>query len=85
MLDLYQKGYKITIVVQHDEYVEKLAGLGFNVEEVNFHSQSINPLKNLISLIHVLKIYKKISPDIVHHFNPKPVIFGTLVARFLNI
>ena len=78
---LREKKYNITIILENDAFTENLEGLGFNIQIVNFNSQSINPIKNLISLISILRIYISIKPDIVHHLNPKPVIFGTIAAK----
>ena len=85
LLALSKQGYIITVLIQSDEYFDRLQNLGFEINEVNFYDKSINPIKNIISFYNIFKIYKKISPDIVHHFNPKPVIFGTVAARILKI
>ena len=85
LIALKEKGYVITIISELDSFTPKLIDNGYHVITMNFYKQSINPLKNIISLINLLYLYKKISPDVVHHFNPKPVIFGSIVARLLNI
>ena len=52
---------------------------------MNFSNRSLNILKNIKAIYKIFSILKKIKPDLVHHFNPKPVIIGSLVAHILKI
>ena len=81
---LKKKKYKVTIILENDNFTKYLSELGFDIVIVNFNQQSINPIKNFISLLKILKVYNSIKPDIVHHFNPKPVIFGTIAAKIIK-
>ena len=47
--------------------------------------QGINPLNEIWSLWRLIRIYRKVRPDIVHHFTVKPVIYGSLAAHILGI
>tara|TARA_B100001248_G_scaffold250487_1_gene224616 strand:- start:9703 stop:10824 length:1122 start_codon:yes stop_codon:yes gene_type:complete len=85
LIALQEENYRITIIVQKDFYSEELKKLNFEVKNINFFNQSINPLYNIKTLITIYLLYRRIKPDIVHHFNPKPVIFGSLIAKLLNI
>ena len=39
----------------------------------------------ILTLFKIYKIIRKIKPDIIFNFTIKPIIYGSLVSRFLNI
>lgn len=45
----------------------------------------INPIKDIQTLLALIKIFKKIKPDTVFSFFSKPSIYGTLAANMTNI
>ena len=85
LINELKKKYNLFIVTEYDEYSNKLEEKGFNCIYVNFSNRSLNILKNIKAIYKIFSIYKKIKPDLVHHFNPKPVIIGSLVAHILKI
>jgi len=44
-----------------------------------------NPLRETDTLIRLTKLYRQVSPDVVHHFTLKCVLLGSLAARLLGI
>lgn len=44
-----------------------------------------NPLRDLLLLIELYQLYKKIQPDLIFHFTAKPNIYGGLAAQFSGI
>ena len=38
----------------------------------------------MVILIKIINIYKKFSPDIVHHIAFKPIIYGSIAAKINN-
>ena len=82
---MIQKGYKITLIANKDEYHKK-----FNSENISKHfiplkDRSVNIFTEIRTIISLYKIYKKSNFDLIFHFTLKPNIYGGIVARFLNI
>ena len=48
-------------------------------------SKTKNPFKDLLLILRLVKLYKKVKPDIILHFTIKPNIYGSLAAGFLKI
>jgi glycosyltransferase involved in cell wall biosynthesis len=46
---------------------------------------SFNPLHELRSFISLIKIYRKINPNIAHHFTIKPNIYGPISAKLTEV
>lgn len=79
------KGYNVTIVTQVSEFEDLIKSSGLNLIPINISRRSLNPITELKFLIKLYKIYKNVAPDIVHNVTLKPVIYGTIVSRFLSI
>ena len=45
----------------------------------------VNPFRELRALAEVVKQYRSIRPDLVHHVHNKPILYGGLAARFCRI
>ena len=51
---------------------------------VSFRRSSIGLWQELKTLRELRRLYREIQPDIVHHVTIKPVLYGTLVARWVG-
>jgi glycosyltransferase involved in cell wall biosynthesis len=51
---------------------------------ISFYRSSIGLWQELKTLRELRKLYRKIQPDIVHHVTIKPVLYGTLAARWVG-
>ncbi len=47
--------------------------------------EGTNPIRELYLVARLFRLYNRVRPDIIHHFNIKPVTYGTFAARLLNI
>jgi glycosyltransferase involved in cell wall biosynthesis len=83
--DLQQKGYEIHLVAPHDEYSERLIEMGFRFHPVAMSNKGTNPISDLLFLIRLFWLYKKIRPNVCLHYTIKPNIYGSMVASWLKI
>ena len=67
------------------EEVQLLKKAGFTYHSLGLKRASGNPFHNAALLLQLFRLYRSVRPSIVHHVTIKPVILGTLVARFLHI
>ena len=65
--------------------VRLLEKAGFTYHSLGLKRASGNPFHNAALLLQLFRLYRSVRPAIVHHVTIKPVILGTLVARFLHI
>ena len=85
ILELKKKGYELNLVCPKDKYSLLLKEKGFKIHYWNLKSFSTNPINEIISIIKLHNIYKKIKPDLVHHFTVKPIIYGSIVSTINKI
>jgi glycosyltransferase involved in cell wall biosynthesis len=80
-------GYKVhTLTMDNDiEAFKKITLLGATPSTYQFSRSGINPFSDAINTFRLAKKIKKINPDVVFCFFPKPVIFGTMASRIAGV
>jgi glycosyltransferase involved in cell wall biosynthesis len=74
-------GYEVVIALRVDAYGERLRKEGFRVVHLDWRRGGINPLRELLMLLAIVRLYALEKPDIVHQVSAKPILYGTLAAR----
>lgn len=80
-----EHGVDLVLVSPQGPYAEKLEAEGFCWEELPLSRRGLNPIVEWKALVDVWRLYRHERPDLVHHFTIKPILFGSLAARWLNI
>lgn len=83
--DLRDQGHEVILLSPPGNFQKLLQENDFQLISFPFSRQGINPLYEIWTLWQLIRIYRKVQPDIVHHFTIKPVIYGSLAAHFLHI
>lgn len=78
-------GYDVTVVTRVRNHGETIRQAGFRLEPFEISRSGLNPLHELATLWRLYGVYRRIRPDIVHHVAMKPVLYGSLVARLLDV
>jgi glycosyltransferase involved in cell wall biosynthesis len=78
------EGWDVFLVSPSGKYVEKLLEKGFKWIPFDFSTRSFNPLRELLVVLRLRKLYSKERPTIAHHFTIKCVIYGTIAARVVG-
>ena len=79
--DLRGRGFHVELVAPHDAYTPLLEAEGFTVHPWLIARSSVNPLSEAHALIDLLRIYRRETPDLVHHFTIKACLYGTIAAK----
>jgi len=82
---LRERGHEVVALAPRDAHSESLKDLVSEYHQIDMDNSGSNPLKDSKLLLSVYRIYKLVKPDIVLHYTIKPNIYGTWVARWLNI
>lgn len=85
ILELQSLGYNVSLVAPLDSYATQLQEKGLIVHDWQVSRRSLNPLRELISILDLLLIYRREKPDLVHHFTIKACLYGTLAAKGARI
>ena len=80
-----KKGYNIIVAARVNNHKEQIEKEGFKLIPIQFIRRSKNIVHELSSLFKIIRIYKKVRPDIVHNIGIKPVLYGTWATKFTKI
>ncbi|HSJ88505.1 MAG TPA: glycosyltransferase family 4 protein [Anaerolineales bacterium] len=83
--NLRDQGHEVILVSPPGDFQELLQQDGFSWIPFELSRQSINPFGELVAIWRLILLYRKIRPDIVHHFTIKPVIYGSMAAHLTGI
>lgn len=81
------QGYRVIVIAPVDEYIHYLNESHFtkHIPLTHLSPQSKNPIKDLLLIRELYKIYKEEKPDLVLHYTIKPNIYGSIAARWAGI
>lgn len=82
---LTKLGCEVVFVCPFGEYVRHLQKAGFSCVHWSIVRQSINPIRELGSILHLIYLYRREGFDAVHHFTIKPILYGCLAARVSGV
>ncbi len=87
ILDLVQRGIKVyAFAIDYDQDTELLVeSLGAIPVGYTFNRTGLNPFSDLLNTVKLMLKFKEIDPDIVFSYFSKPVVFGTLAAKFAGV
>lgn len=79
------EGYDIHVATGEPIAPQKIADEGFVYHPIPLSRSGRNVFSELKSLYAMYRLMKKLKPDIVHLVTIKPVIYGSLAARFAKV
>ena len=82
---LCEQDHDVVLLSPAGEYATRLQTLGFRWIDFPLSRKGLNPLAELRSMVHLLRLYRREKPDLVHHFTIKCVLYGTLAARLTGV
>lgn len=78
-------GHEVIVTGPNRIDVEKIEALGAGFVEVPNNKNGINPLRDLLYLYRLLRLFRKEKPDVVFGYTSKPVIYGSVAARMAGV
>lgn len=82
---LIKQNHQVVVIAPNEDYRNKLEQLGCCFERVDLKTRGTNLLKEMLVIQRYRMLFKRIRPDVVLNFTVKPVIYGSLAARSLNL
>lgn len=73
-------GFDVVVATRVAQHGAEIEAEGFTLVPLAWNRRSRNPFRELTALIHLVTLYRKLSPTIVHHVAVKPALIGSLAA-----
>jgi glycosyltransferase involved in cell wall biosynthesis len=78
-------GYEVIVACEDTGRSQEIRDKGIRFINLSFSRSGTNPITEFKTLLNLFKLYNYVKPDIVHHITLKPVIYGSVIAKILNI
>ena len=78
-------GCRVAVATRVTSYEPTIRDEGFDIFPVRLRRGLHGPLRELIAFLDLVRLYRRLSPDLVHNIAIKHVIYGSLAARLAGI
>lgn len=78
--ELVNAGVKVYAIAPPGEAAAHIEEAGAEFVPWPLDRRSLNPFSNIARVLHLIRIYSRIKPDMVHHYTVKPNLYGALAA-----
>ncbi len=78
-------GHQVIVLAGEDRERKAIEQEGFVFRPIRFFRGNLNPGKELVTFLDLLRAYRKYRPHIVHQVAFKPIVIGTWAARLTGI
>jgi len=80
--ELVRLGCEVEVLANETDKAEQIRSLGYRFHPLNSRRGKLSPVRDLGLIARIGRLQSKRQPHLVHHFTLKPVLFGSLAARF---
>lgn len=85
MLEAKRNGWKVTALVPDGEYAKRFEYDGITHVAYQVNRGGINVIQETKTFFEIVRLVRKVKPDIVHTFTTKPNIYGTIASRLARV
>jgi len=78
-------GYNVAVVTQETSHGDEIRQAGLRLIPIKFQRSGRNPFSDFMTIRSLIRIYRTEQPDLIHHVSLKPILYGSIAARFSGI
>ena len=78
-------GWDVKIVCKDTGQRKDVEALGLEMIDLPVNPTGSNPIEELHTFLFLLRLYKKLKPDVVHHVGLKSILWGGLAAKLVKV
>ena len=82
---LVERGVRVYAVAPAGDFARDVEALGAEFVPWRLNRGSVNPYTEAGSLVSLLRIYRRLRPDVAQHFTIKPNVYGALAAMLAGV
>ncbi|MBU4415539.1 MAG: glycosyltransferase family 4 protein [Proteobacteria bacterium] len=79
------EGIEVLIATRTNKHKERIEQEGFRLIPIGLKRKSKNIIKEIYSILEIIRIYRKEKPDMVHHVAIKPILYGSFAAWLTGV
>lgn len=85
LLEAKRRGYEVHVAAKDTGLAQVFENNGLRFHPLKISRKSLNPLSNFKTFLHLLFLFWKVKPDLLHLVTVKVVIFGGIASRLAGI
>lgn len=78
-------GYEVHVATPLGPRNQHIAALGFFYHSIPMARSGMHPMQELRTLLALIRLYRRLAPDLVHHVTVKPVLYGGMAAQWTGV
>ena len=82
---LKAEGYKVIVLTQFDGYEAKIITEVDEIKPLFISRKGVNPFIDIFTILDLVRYLLKFKPDYLLTFSIKPVIYGSIAAKFTRV
>lgn len=83
--ELREQGHTVILLSPNGPYGSRLTEMGFHWLCFPLSRRSLDPFREIATIVRLVRLYRREKPDLVHHFTIKCVLYGSAAAVFLGM
>lgn len=80
-----KQNFNVVVATKDTGFSQIIKKLGINFIHLNISRSSVNFFSEIKLILKMFFLYKNTNPAIIYHVTMKPVIYGSVISRILNI
>jgi glycosyltransferase involved in cell wall biosynthesis len=73
-------GFDVTIATRVADHGKRITDEGFQLVPLRMVRRSRNLFREVIVVAELVRLYRRVKPDVVHHVALKPIVYGSVAA-----
>lgn len=82
---LVRAGYEVHVIAPTDGNTSSLIALGARFHDLRLSTQGRNPIYEARAVGQLMRLYRRVAPDLIFHFTLKLNLYGVFAAKRLSI
>jgi glycosyltransferase involved in cell wall biosynthesis len=78
-------GWEVSIATRVHDHGKRIEDEGFKLFPLRLVRASRDPLRELLTIYEITRLYRRVRPDVVHHVALKPMLYGSVAARIAGV
>jgi len=78
-------GYRVVVAARVRDHAAVIRAAGAEVVPLAWRRSGNSPVSHARALAEIIRTYREVSPDLVHHVALKAVVFGSIAARWTGV
>ncbi len=80
-----EAGYEVTIATRVTAHADRIRREGFHLIPITMLRESRNLFREFLTFIELVRLYRRVRPQIVQHVAMKPVLYGSFAAWVTSV